>query len=291
MKRNILLVAAILGICALVIVVATQKHGSRRHLNSQTYFSATLAPLKYVVNEITGGDFPVEILLPPGSNPETYEPLPKQIVAISNSNALFSIGLMGFEQSVVGKLSPQTKIVNLSEGIKLIENHSHITNSEHFHGKDPHVWTSPQQLLKMTRAVYDFIIKTYPDSVRYTDNYNILSTHINSVDSCIRKSIELSNVRSFLIYHPALSYYAQDYGLEQIAIEEEGKEPSAQRLKALVQLIKEKDLKKILYQKGSNMDVINAIAAELGVQPVEIDPLGEDILNNIIHITCIITSK
>jgi len=252
----------------------------------------TLPPLKYLVREIIGDDFPIEVMLPSGASPETYEPVPQQLIAAEKAQLIFTTGLLDFENTLVGKIGRASKVVNLSGGITLIagncdENQGHA----HGHGVDPHIWASPKELIIMAKNIYNAIAPLYPDSTKYTDNYNKLTVKLNTLDSLITNKLQRSGARCFLIYHPALTYYARDYGLTQISIEDEGKEPSATKLKALIITAKEEKIDKIFYQRQFSQAVVQSIAAETGARMVEIDPLKEDAVANIIDITSLIAGE
>ncbi len=248
----------------------------------------TIAPLKHIVASITANDFHIEVLLSPGANPENYEPTPQQLITTSQSHLLFSTGLMDFEKTLVNRIkqNQNVHIVEISQGIPLIEENK----NSHHHTVDPHIWTSPNQLKQIATNVYNAIALLYPDSAKYALNYNNLCVSLDSLDYHIRYAFTHSDKKEFLIYHPALSYYARDYGLTQIPLEKEGKEPSAEYLKQLIQLAQAHDLRTILYQKQFSQAAVKAVADILHAKPIEIDPLGEDISAQLLYITkCIAT--
>ena len=276
LRRSILL--------TITLLLTSCSHEAKYHHN----IVVSIAPLKYIVSAITGNDFNIEVLLPPGTNPESYEPTPKQLITTSQAELVFSTGLIDFEKALIDRVQTQnTHIVNVSKGVALIEEQE----VGHAHCIDPHIWTSPLQLKKIATNVYNAIALLYPDSIKYTLNYNDLKRSIDSLDQRIRTSIKQSNSKQFLIYHPALSYYARDYDLIQISLEKEGKEPSAEHLKQFILLAKKNNLSKILYQKQFSQASVQAVADILLAEPVEIDPLGEDIPTHLWHITKCITTK
>jgi len=265
------------------------------------------------VHEITGDDFPIEVMLPAGASPETYEPVPQQLIAAEKAQLIFTTGLLDFENALVTKLDPavtttQThKVINLFVGMELLsENcdhtHAQTTNQDDAHtpgppqnhhgqGIDPHIWMSPPRLIIMAKNVYSAFALLYPDSTKYTANYHKLIDKLSALNELIMIKLQASNVRSFIIYHPALTYYADDYGLTQISIEQEGKEPSVAKLKALITKAKEDKIDKIFYQSQFSQAVVQSVAREIGARMVEIDPLKEDVLTNLANITSMITGR
>ena len=115
-----------------LISVATLLSACRtEHTAEQAEMMVTIAPLKYIVEQITADDFRVGVLVPAGTSPETFDPTPRQIVDINNAKLLFSTGLIEFEQNILSRLDNQSKVISLSRGIELIEgSHSHGDHAE-----------------------------------------------------------------------------------------------------------------------------------------------------------------
>ena len=222
---------------------------SRRPADGEPLYVSIL-PLRSLVQGIVGDDFDIEVLVPPGASPETFEPTPRQFVGLNKARMVFNVGLIDFETMLLAKVEDQAKVVDLSRGIELITgtcshgSHGHT----HTHGIDPHVWTSPRALQKMAENAYEAIREAYPDSVKYETNYRLLQQELKALDERTAARIAASDVEYFIIYHPALTYYARDYGLRQIAIEADGKEPSAKQLTQLIRQAREDGVRRILYQ-------------------------------------------
>jgi zinc transport system substrate-binding protein len=258
----------------------------------QIYVS--IAPLRALVEGIVEQDFPIEVLVPAGASPESFELSPKQLIALNGAQWLFATGLIEFETTLLARLEGQTPIVALDRGIEPIAgscSHAHHAGHHHTHGVDPHIWTSPRALKQMSQTIYDAIHERYPDSVRYTQNFNRLQERLDSLDKAVTAHIEASDVESFIIYHPALTYYARDYGLTQEAIEQNGKEPSARQLAALIRKARAEGVRTILYQHQFPRSSVETLATDIEAQAVEFDPLAEDILAQIDSITTWITQR
>ena len=251
----------------------------------------TIAPLKYIVEQITGDDFDIEVLVPAGASPETFEPTPKQYISLNEAQMIFSTGLIEFETTLLNRLGDKSHIVNLSRNIALIEgscSHNH-TDKEHHHGIDPHIWTSPRELKTIARNAYDAIMVQYPDSAKYREAYNRLARQIELLDEECRQQCATSSARAFIIYHPALTYYARAYGIEQIAVEADGKEPSAKHIAEIIEQAKAKGVKSLLYQKEYPRSVVEVLADDTGLEPQEINPLAENPLEFIRQTTRLVT--
>ena len=258
--------------------------------------AVTIQPLKYIIEGITGDDFTIDVIVPNGASPETYEPAPKQIIALNNSKMIFSTGLIEFENSLLGRLKEQSNIVNLSQGIELIEgscshNHSKSVHNahNHSHGIDPHIWTSPRELKVMAENAYKAIAKHYPDSTKYHAAYQALITELEELDKECEELCNNADTKAFVVYHPALTYFARAYGIEQITVESDGKEPSAKHLASIIEQAKQKGVKCVLYQTQYPRSVVEVLAKDMGIEAVEFDPLAENITENILQITHTIT--
>ncbi len=251
----------------------------------------SILPMRSLVKEIVGEDFRIEVLVPPGASPETFEPTPRQFIGLNEAQLVFNVGLLEFETALLDKIEDRTKIVDLSRGIVRIEGscaHAGRNGSDHAHGVDPHVWTSPRALQRMAENAYEAIHARWPDSAKYTANHARLQEELRQLDLRTAEKIARSGIRYFIIYHPALTYYARDYGLRQEAVEADGKEPSAKRLTALIRQARKDDIGRILYQSQFPVSVVETIARDIGAECAEIDPLREDAIANIDSITDLI---
>ena len=287
----------ILTLLSATLLCACQSH--RAEQNAEIVVS--IAPLKYIVEQITADDFEVDVLVPAGTSPETFDPSPRQMQNLQDASLLFTTGLIEFEQNIVERLENKSNIISLSHGIELIKgSHSHGEHAaehhaedghSHHHGTDPHIWTSPRELKTMARNAYEAIIAQYPDSVKYTAAYNDFAAQLENLDRMCADRCQASATRTFVVYHPALTYFARAYALEQIAVEEDGKEPSARHIATLIDKAHKTGITCLLYQKEFPRSVVDVIARDMGVQAQEIDPLKENVVENIAEITRLITSK
>lgn len=289
-------------VCLLIAAILCASCTSKPESDDKT-LCVSILPLKSIVEGIVGQDFTVDVIVPRGASPETFEPTPRQFVEINKARMIFSVGLIDFENSLLGKIEDQGKVINLSRGIELIEGScSHgagpaegaesqagTGTHAHAHGVDPHIWTSPRALQVMATNAFEAIRSAYPDSVRYRENYERLMLRLQQLDERVREKIERSGVRYFIVYHPALTYYARDYGISQVAIELEGKEPSARRLAQIISQAREDGVTKIFYQNQFPESVVEVIARDIRARYIEIDPLDEQVIDNIDRITDLIT--
>ena len=257
--------------------------------------TVTLEPLRYFTEAIAGDQYQVVSMVPKGSSPETYDPTPQQLVALNKSQAYFRIGHIGFEQTWMDRLasnSPQLKFFDTSEGINLIRTAGH-QHGDHYHagGVEPHVWNSANNAIILAENIYQALCELDASHQSYyKERLDTLKQAIQQTDQTIRELLQKAD-RSFLIYHPALSYFARDYGLKQISIEEEGKEPSPAQLKTLIETCRKENIHVIFVQQEFDIRNAQLIADELGVTIIPINPLSYDWSTEMINVAKALTNK
>lgn len=280
------------------IIISALFIGCRqREISIENRAIVSIAPLKPLVEAILGDDFEVVVLVPQGASPETFEPTPKQLREVESARFVFGTGLLEFEQELLHKVARNEQIVDLSQGVDVIAgscshaHHSHAHNHScgHAHGVDPHIWCSPKSLIKMSQNIYSAIITEMPDSMKYKMAYNDLVIKLSDLHKTVADKCGPKLYTSFMIYHPALTYLARDYGLKQIAIENEGKEPSAKHLANIIEQARQKGIKYIFYQSEFPASSVEIICKDIDATAVEINPLAEDFIENIGHIVTLIT--
>lgn len=248
----------------------------------------TIAPLRSIVQEIVSDDYDVKVLVPNGASPETFEPTVKQLMELNDAEFVYTTGLINFERTLTSSVKHSERVIDLSHGIELMEGCCSHGHHHHSHGVDPHIWTSFRTLRTMVENITSTL---HPDSTKYHIASKELIDNLNLSDKECSEKISSCGVDAIMIYHPALTYYARDYNLEQIAIEHDGKEPSPRQLTALVDKAKQHNIKEILIQPQYNKEKLQSLATECGTEIVEIDPLSEDIITEIKRVTDIICHK
>ncbi|MCX6228897.1 MAG: zinc ABC transporter substrate-binding protein [Bacteroidia bacterium] len=255
----------------------------------------SILPLKYFADQLIDGNFEVEVMVPPGASPETYSPTPKQMIHLSEAKAYFSIGYLGFEQVWLENFkatNANLQVYPTSAGIEMIKEEQTHTDHDHPAGVDPHIWSSPKTAQIMADNLYQGLIKIDPEhALAYEKNLKKLKIEINKVDSTIAKILKASAEKRFVVFHPALGYLARDYGLEQLAIEFEGKIPSPKHLKQVIEAARKAKVKFILIQKEFDAENAEVIAKETGSTILQIDPLDYNWSEQVIDIAQKISKK
>jgi zinc transport system substrate-binding protein len=265
--------------------------------------TVSIEPQRYFVEQIVGDKFRVNTIVPAGTSPETYDPTPSQMIELGKSTLYFKVGYLGFENAWGKNLEENNvdvDVINCSNNINLIEGENHSIeigeNDEHeghnHQGVDPHIWSSPKSALIMAENMLNaLVVADEENQKQYRENFKKLETKIKDTDQKIRELLENAPVKSFIIYHPALGYLARDYNLTQYSIEFEGKNPSPQQLKVMIDFAREQGIRTIFVQKGFDMKNAESLAKEVGASIHSIDPLSYDWSDELIKVAQILANN
>jgi zinc transport system substrate-binding protein len=268
----------------LILIIATSC-GRQSTNQGEKIITVSIAPFKYFIEAIADNDFVVNVMVPAGSDPHVYEPFPEQIAKLRKSVGYISNGYLGFEMNWLDRFYETNRFMkklSLGDNIDPIAGEHHHEGEqqhggEHIEGADPHYWVSPVCAAIIAHDVRDFLILLNPaGSTKYETNYQILLGKIQDLDKRARELFGSVQNKSVMIYHPNLAYIARDYGLTEIPVEFEGKEPSPSRLRELIDLARKDNLKTVFVQREYDKKNANAIADEIGAVLKIIDPLSED---------------
>jgi len=235
--------------------------------------AVTILPQAEFVEKVGGEKVRVTVVIPPGAEPHSYEPAPSQLMAIGAARLFVELGSgIPFEKIWMEKLlgvGDELLVVDCSEGIDLLSG-------------DPHVWLSPRRARIMVANICRALVRIDPDSRAYYErNRDVYLQELDALDEQIGRALAGAKVRTFLVYHPSWGYFARDYGLEQIAVEEEGKEPTVQSLTRLVQQARARNVKTVFASPQFDTRSARTVAAELGIRVVAVDPLARNYADNL----------
>ena len=235
----------------------------------------TIAPQEEMVKAVAGGQVNVLIMIPPGSDPHTYEPSPHQLAEASRASVYLAVGkgLLPVEDTLTGRLqamNPSLIVVDTSSGIDYLG----AGNS-----RDPHVWLSLKNAVIMVTNIEEAFTRTDPSHKQaYEEGAGDYIRRIEALDRTINDSFSGKVNRTIIASHPAWGYFARDYNLTIIAIEEEGKEPTPKDLEALVERARESGVTVIFADALENRRNAEVIAAEIGASIETVNPLPRDYL-------------
>jgi len=275
MKQKHLLIILVMVLGSITIFQSCQQ---TNRASSDTV-SVSIDPLKYLVDRLTESTLEVNVMVPQGASHGTYAPTASQMQKLSDSGIYIRIGHLGYERAFLSKLkdlNPDMTELNLSDHVELIRGEP-IDHGDHVHegGIDPHIWMSPKVMLKALPVIKNTLADAYPElKDTIAANYNILEAEIVGLDREMHDVVAGLSEKRFMIFHPALTYLARDYGMEQVPIEFEGKEPSPARLKNLIRDTRASNIPVIFIQQEYDVNNAHLVAAETGAKVVTINPMA-----------------
>jgi zinc transport system substrate-binding protein len=312
--------------CAAIILLAFPTTGSAE---TRIPVFVSIVPQKYFVQQIGKDLVDVHVMVHPGADPHTYEPKPKQMVAISKAKLYFAVGIE-FEEANLNKITatnPNLQVIHTDHGIdkRAMEAHhhhdeehaeehgdtdhheaehdhekgEHHEEEEHDHhaeaehdkdhhedaGLDPHIWLSPPLVKIQARTILDALIEIDPQHRRaYEANFKAFTAQIDQLDADLKEIFAGKRGLQFMVFHPSWGYFAQAYGLKQVPIEIEGKDPKPAQLKDLIEHARENGIRVVFVQPQFSTQSAEVVAREIGGQVAFADPLAEDWMGNLRHV-------
>jgi len=258
----------------------------------------SILPEQTFVKAIGGNKVSVSLMVLPGNSPHTYEPKPSQMKNVAKSRLYFAIGVE-FENVWLKKfknLNKNMQIVDLTTGIEKISmishHHEHDVN-EKTSGKDPHIWTDPENVKIIASHIYETLANIDPKNRNYyKTNYEKFIAKINQTDSKIKNILsDKEKGTKFMVFHPSWGYFAKAYGLKQLAVEIEGKSPKPRELIMLIKEAKEENIAVIFTQPEFSDSVAKVMANELKIKVIKVSPLSAKWSDNLINIANAIAGK
>jgi len=275
-------------LCFLMIFIAVPSVSAA---DKPTVF-VSIVPQKFFVEQIAKDMVDVQVMVEPGANPHIYEPRPAQMAAISKTKIYFAIGVT-FEKAWLKKLAsanPKMRIVHTEHGIQKMPMAAHHHDEEkdhkresHDHGTlDPHIWLSPPLVMVQARNILTALQEADPSNHSvYEANYKAFLTMLVDLDGELRDILAGKRGLQFIVFHPAWGYFAHAYGLKQVPIEIEGKEPKPAQLKELIEHARKHQIKVVFVQPQFSSKSAEQVAKEIGGQVAFVDPLALNWADNL----------
>jgi zinc transport system substrate-binding protein len=246
----------------------------------------SILPQKRFVERVGGEHVRVSVMVPPGRSPATYEPTPRQMAGLSDADLYVRIGV-AFEEVWMDRLAaanPHMAVIDAREGITLRPVDRFDGEDHHAHAggrKDPHIWTAPPLVARMAATIRDALIEADPaHAADYRANHQAFAADLERLDADIRETLSGLDTRRFMVFHPSWGYFADAYGLTQVPIESEGKEPGPRLLARIIDQARAEDIRVIFVQKQFSRRDAQTVARAMDGRVVAVDPLAEDYLGN-----------
>lgn len=280
----------------LLIILLITLSCSQKSMHKNT-ITVSIVPQKYFVKQIVKDKFSVNVMIPNGASPATYEPTPRQMKKLSQSIIYFRIGYIPFEMVWLQKIRESNKEIIIADSFSDINfikmgnhNHDKKTLSPHkkLNGKgyDPHIWLSPKQVKIQAKNIFNTVCNIDPLNKNfYQTNYDAFVNELDKLDNYIINKLKSIRNRNLMVFHPSLGYYTRDYNLHQFVIEKEGKTPGPKHIKEMINIAREKDIRIIFVQVEFDSTSAKAIADEINGEVIIFNPLDENWKDNMIKIT------
>lgn len=255
---------------------------SQRDTTTQIKVATTIIPLGEFVHAVGGDRVRVTVLVPPGAEPHTFEPSPSQIREVADADIYVEngAGLESWMGSIL-QVNPRMLVVDTSRGVNLTAG-TDETGSDGETNMDPHIWLSPRDAMIQVRNICDGLVSVDPAGKDYyasnRDNYII---KLKELDLYLESTFADTKKKKFIVLHPAWTYFARDYGLTQIAIEVEEKEPGPRYLAEVVNTALANNITTVYVEPQYNPKMAEVISKEIKGKVVSIDDLATDYIENL----------
>lgn len=274
--------------------------------------AVSIVPQETFIKAVSGDLVDVITMIPPGHSPANYQPTPKQMAKLSESKVYFSIGVPTEEANILPKvedINQEIKVVALADIVEEVyphryfgseemhqhddeENHheDHDDEQDHDHEethhqhsiRDPHIWLSPNRVKVMIEAIKNELVDLDPDNkLTYEKNADEYMAKLDEVDHEIRAELNEFKGQSFIIFHPAFGYFADDYGLKMVTIEGQGKKATPKKVQEVIDFARKENIKFVFYQEEFDNQQAETIANEIGGTTVKVAPLAQSYIKNL----------
>lgn len=262
---------------------------------SKPMVAVSIVPQASWIQAIAGDLVDVVIMIPPGKSAETYTPTPQQMTQLSKASLYFAMQVPAETASILPKLpdlNPKARIVDLAAATRSVYPERELADHGHGHshgpahdGRDPHIWLSPKRAMVMVQTTAAELAAFDPQNKTvYDKNAQAYLAKLRELDQKIQNLLKDSQKKTFLIYHPALGYFADDYGLHMLALEAGGKDATPQALQKTIAFAKQANFKAILYEAEMDSRQAKTFAAEIGGVAQMISPFAADYIGGLEHI-------
>lgn len=280
-KKKLLIVLVILIIAGSVIGYFALQKSSNNNLNGKIGVVVSLGPEVEWVNAVGGDKVNVSLMVPSGSDPHTYEPLPNQLTQVSYAKMYIEIGSsIEFENNYMDKIkeaNPNMLVVNASQGIQLIPNSA----ENEAETVDPHVWADPKNAKIMVNNIYNSLVQEDPaDKEYFQKNRDQYLQQLDQLDKNTTQLLKGKQNTTILIFHPAFGYYAKDYNLTIVGAMINDEEPSPQRIAMMVDIAKKNNIMIVYSEPQYDPKFMQSLASQINGQVLTVSDLDEHYIQN-----------
>ena len=282
LKFNRILLLLFMFTCA-ICLCSCNSNVKNNTINEESKIkvAVSIVPEETFVKEVGGDKVSVTTMIPSGQSPENYAPTTDIMEELSNSSLYFSIGVPTENANILPKIqdfNKNIKIVSMADEVSNIYGERKFESGE----RDPHIWLSPKRAKVMVETIAKELSEVDPDNADYykTNSENYIKK-IDKLDEDIKSSLSSLKEKDFICYHPAFGYFADDYGINMIALENEGKEATIEDFEKTIDVAKKKGIKAIFYQAEIDSKQAKSFATEINGKAEMVQPLSADYIKNL----------
>ncbi len=270
-----------------MVACADKENITEEKAKEKMIVAVTIVPEKTFAEAVCKDLAQVIAIVPPGSNPENYEPKPVEIKNLEDASIYFPIGVP-MENSKIMKSLNIKKVIHLDEKVRKKYPDRTFESGE----RDPHIWLSPKRAKIMVEEIALEMGKIDEKNKNvYTSNAEEYIRELEKLDKEMKEALAGVENRKIIVYHPAFGYIAEDYNLEMYSLEEEGKEANIGHLKEMINLAKKEEIKVVFYQEEIDSRQSAAFAEEIGGKTIKLEPLAENYIENLAKMASIMAEE
>ena len=282
LKFNKILLSSLMFVCVIFLYSCNSNvKDNTAKSESKINVAVSIVPEETFVKEVGGDKVKVTTMIPSGQSPENYAPTTDIMEELSNSSLYFSIGVPTENANILPKMgdfNKEIKIVNMADEVSKVYSERKFASGE----RDPHMWLSPKRAKVMVEIIAKELSAVDSNNADYykTNSENYIKK-LNKLDEDIKSSLSLLKAKDFICYHPAFGYFADDYGLQMTALENEGKEATIEDFQKTIDFAKEKGIKAVFYQAEIDSKQAKSFATEINGKAEMVQPLASDYIDNL----------
>lgn len=242
----------------------------------------SIPPQKQFVEKIGGALVDVQVMLPAGQSPETYTPSPRMLASLSGARLYFQIGVP-FEVSWTAAIQSVNPTIKIATCCDQFIGAAATADDEHH---DLHIWSSPDYVKRLAQQIRDELTIIDPaHQSSYETGFRQFTSELDALSVSISNKLSARRTRYFIVSHAAWGYFAEQFGLVQLALEENGKESGPRSLLDMIRVAHEEKIHTLFMVKQYQTPVVKSLARELDAVIVEMDPLADDYLANMVVVS------
>ncbi len=277
LKKVVYTILSLTFACSLFLASGCSNQQTSNDVEEKAIVAVTILPQKAFVEAVCGDLAEVVTIVPPGNSPGNYEPTPQEMENFSRASVYFTIGVPTEKANILPK-AENMEIVDLPAKVAEV-----YPDREFSPGKrDPHIWLSPKRAKVMVETIAETMCILDTENTQiYQENAEAFLKELDRVDTEIKETFAGIHNTKLIVFHPAYGYFADDYGLEMYALQQDGKEATPQHLQDMTDLAEAENIKAIFSQAEIDSKQPDAFAEEIGGEKVILNPLSDDYILNL----------